>query len=118
VRVYVDVLETFPLDLSAPVRWDRRKTVVVSRAEDRTRRGRVKDKDGLAFQTWEASIGNLEVDEVDVLDDFWDRHHPTVAFIFDDDLRTARRVIYFDSDISYEAGADCAINAAFRFIEK
>jgi len=117
VILEIDVLEVFPLKLSAPLKWDRRKTVLSSRAEDRSRPTRVKDKDGKPFEAWENSIGNLEVSELETLHDFWDRHHPGVPFIFEDGLRGLRKVVYSDSDLSHQAESDCSIGVSFRWIE-
>jgi hypothetical protein len=115
VFLEIDVLDAFPLEPSAPVSWQHQKTVLVSRSEDGTRRSRIK---GDSFQAWDVLIQNLEISEVDTLDDFWEIHYPGQPFIFDENLRGIRRVVYLDSDIRYEAGADCAINAAFRMIER
>ncbi len=53
----VAVLEVFPFDdPQLPLSWDRDKTVIVSRAEDRSRASRVKDKDNLPFETFQFAL--------------------------------------------------------------
>src|SRR5262249_54728261 len=53
VSVNVVIMDLFPFsDFALPFSWDRRKTVLISRAEDRSRTARVKDKDGLAFEAF------------------------------------------------------------------
>ncbi len=117
VSLEVDILEVFPFAPSAPNNWELKKTVLVSRAEDRSRTSRVKDKDGRPFQPWEVALENLEVDESDTLDEFWEDHHPQKKFIFENSLKSVRQVMYFDSDIAYEADSGCAIRAVLRMIE-
>lgn len=111
----IDVLDVFPFEPSSPWKWQRRKTVLVSTAEDRTRSSRVK---GEAFEAWDNTVLNMEVAEAETLADFWDAHHPGLPFIFEDNLRNVRKVIYSDSDLSFEANSDCSINASFRWLER
>lgn len=119
VTIEVPVLEVFPIEPSAPIKWDRRKTVLVSRAEDRSRTSRVKDKDGKAFEAWEITLNNIEIADVGTLRNFWDAHYPGKKFIFEDKLNTPtlRKVVYFDSDITFEAESSCAVRASFRILE-
>lgn len=114
----VVVLEKFPFDDPAlPLTWDRRKTVLISRAEDRTRGARVKDKGNLPFETFELAFKNRTVTQLQTAHDFWDRYYPDKKFIFDDKLRNVRKVVYFDSDVRQEGNARCGIDFSFRLIE-
>src|SRR5262249_22164344 len=81
----VVIMEKFPLsDPSAPITVDLNKTVLVSTAEDRARTTRVKDKDGLAFQSREVSFKNKDVTELESVIDFWQRNYPGKRFILED----------------------------------
>jgi hypothetical protein len=114
----VEILEKFPLDNpSAPLKWTRRKTMLVSTAEDRTRATRVKDKDGKSFELWEVSFLNTEIEELETVLDFFDRHYPGKRFIFEDKTRGRRMVVYFDSDINVEVDSACACDFSFGIIE-
>jgi hypothetical protein len=118
--VFRDVvaLEKFPLtDPSLPLSWERKKTVLISRAEDRSRAARVKDKDGLAFEAYELQFKNRTLAEMLSVRDFWDRHYPSKRFIFEDRLRELRKVAYFDSDIKHEGNTRSGIDLAFRIVE-
>jgi hypothetical protein len=112
------ILEKFPFsDPSASIKWERRKTVLVSVAEDRSRTARVKDKGGLSFEAFEVTFSNKNVAELQTAHDFFDRFYPGKKFIFEDKLRNIRKIVYFDSNISHEADASCAINFSFRINE-
>jgi hypothetical protein len=60
---------------------------------------------------------NMEVEELEVLHDFWDSHHPGTPFVFEEMLRGVSKVVYSDNDLSHEANSDCSINVSFRWIE-
>jgi hypothetical protein len=112
------IMEKFPFsDPSAPLNWDRKKTVLVSVVEDRTRTSRVKDKDGLSFEAHEVKFTNRDVSELAVVHDFFDHHYPGKRFIFEDKLRNRRMVVYFDSDIRHEVDSSCAVDFSFRIVE-
>lgn len=116
--IEIPVLLAFPYtDPALPLSWDRRKTVLVSRAEDRTRAARVKDKGALAFESFELSYKNRTTTELQTVHDFWDDHYPGKRFIFEDRLRDVRKVVYFDSDIRQEGNARCGIDYSFRVVE-
>lgn len=116
--IEIPVLLAFPYtDPALPLSWDRRKTVLVSRAEDRTRAARVKDKGALAFESFELSFKQRTTTELQTVHDFWDDHYPGKRFIFEDRLRDVRKVVYFDSDIRQEGNARCGIDYSFRIVE-
>jgi hypothetical protein len=117
VTTDVPVLDAFPFDPTAVIKWERRKTVLVSTAEDRTRASRIKDKDGLSFDAWELTFSNKTVAELETALAFFDTHYPGVSFIFDDKLRNKRKVVYFDSNIAVEAGSGCDVDFSFRVVE-
>lgn len=115
--VEIPVLQKFAYDPDAPLAWDRRRTVIVSQSEDRTRVTRIKDKDGIAFEAFEFTFSNRDLTELAAVHTFWDNHHPGKAFIMQDNLRSKRLVGYFDSDVRNEADGSCAVTYSFRFIQ-
>jgi hypothetical protein len=110
----VEILEKFPLQPSAPLKWTRRKIVLIGTAEDRTRTSRSK---GESFDAYEIAIVNLEPEELETLLDFFDRNQPGTRFIFENEVTGQNKVAYFDSDINVEADSACAIDVSFRVIE-
>ncbi len=118
--VDMPVLKLFPYDPNAIIPWDRRKTVLVSRAEDRTRLTRVKDKLGLGYESYELTFNNRDLTELQAAHAFWEEHYPGLRFIFANKVYSPvkRLVGYFDSDFRTEAGGTfCPIDYSFRFIE-
>lgn len=118
VTAEIPVLKEFPYRASRPAKWDARKTVLVSRAEDRTRAARVKDAGNESFEAFELTFINRTLAEVDAVRAFWDDHHPQKKFIFTDHHRSSiRKVVYFDSDITNQGDATCATTYSVRVIE-
>lgn len=117
VAVELPVLEKFAYDPTLNIPWDRKKTVLISRAEDRSRSSRVKDKGGLAFEAFEFTFRNRDLTELNAVHAFWDKHYPQKRWIYEDKLRNVRKVLYFDSDIRQEAGIACDIDYSFRAVE-
>jgi hypothetical protein len=112
------ILEKFPFtDPAAPYKWERRKTVLVSVAEDRSRTARQKDKDGLSFEAFEVTFKNKDATEIATALDFFDRTGFGKRFIFEDKLRNVRKIVYFDSNINVDADASCAVDFSFRIVE-
>jgi peptide methionine sulfoxide reductase MsrA len=99
------------------LKWDRKKTVLLSRAEDRRRAARVKDANNEAYESFELTFNNRNLSELAAVQTFWDDHHPDKRFIFTDSHRSIRKVVYFDSDIAHDAAATCATTYSFRVIE-
>lgn len=117
VRAEIPALTAFPYRPNRSLKWDRKKTVLLSRAEDRSRAARVKDANNEPFETFELTFLNRNLAELAAVHAFWDLHHPDKRFIFTDYHRSVRKVVYFDSDISHDAAATCATTYSFRIIE-
>lgn len=117
VTAEIPVLKEFPYRPSRPLKWDARKTVLISRSEDRRRAARVKDYNNEGFEAFELTFLNRTLAELDAVRTFWNDHHPDKRFIFTDEHRDVRKVVYFDSDISHDAAATCATTYSFRVIE-
>lgn len=117
VTVEIPVLKAFPYRPNRPLKWERRKTVLISRSEDRRRAARVKDANNQAFEPFELAFQDRSLAELDAATAFWDEHHPDKRFIFTDQHRGVRKVVYFDSDVSFDANATCATTYSFRVIE-
>lgn len=117
VTAEIPVLKEFPYVPNRSLKWDRKKTVLISRAEDRRRAARVKDANNEAFEAFELTFLNRNLAELAAVHTFWDDHHPEKRFIFTDEHRDVRKVVYFDSDISHDAAATCATTYSFRVIE-
>ncbi|HKX33226.1 MAG TPA: hypothetical protein VJ302_36455 [Blastocatellia bacterium] len=114
-RVYeIPVLEFLLSDAHAPIDWDRKKTVLISEAEDRTRDSRIKDAGGLPFEAFELNFKNRDADELEDFHEFWDEHDPGKAWIYLDKSRDTRLVMYFDSDIRHSGNADRSIDFSVR----
>lgn len=113
------VLKKIPYDPSARIEGELKKTVVLFRAEDRSRYSRIKDKDQENYRTYTLSFQNRTAAEFDDMGAFWDEHYSQKRVIFEDKARgtTIRRVVYFDSDISYSIGANCPYDYSFRIAE-
>ena len=92
-------------------------TVLISKAEDRSRSARVKDKGGLPFEAFELTFKNRDWPELLAAQAFWDEHYPGKRFIVEDRFRNRRLQGYFDSDLRQEVDGDCAIDYSFRFEE-
>jgi hypothetical protein len=116
VSLVVPVLKKFPYDPTLSVPWTQRKTVLISRAEDRTRSSRVKDKDGLAYESFELKFANRDLTEINAALAFWQEHYPQKRFIYMDKIRNIRSVQYFDSDVNIEGDVTCSMDYAFRTI--
>lgn len=116
VTLVVPVLKKFPYDPTLSIPWTRHKTVLISRAEDRTRSSRVKDKDGLPYESFELKFANRDLAEVNAAMAFWDEHYPQKRFIYMDKIRNIRLVQYFDSDVNVEGDVTCSMDYAFRTI--
>ncbi len=117
VTAEIPVLKEFPYAPNRPLKWERRKTVLISRAEDRSRSARVKDANNEPFESYELTFQNRNLTELAAVEAFWDDHHPQKRFIFTDSHRSQRRVVYFDSDISDQADAYCSTTYSFRAVE-
>ena len=117
VTVEIPTLKAFPYTPNRPLKWDRKKTVLLSRAEDRRRAARVKDANNEAYESFELTFNNRNLSELAAVQTFWDDHHPDKRFIFTDSHRSIRKVVYFDSDIAHDAAATCATTYSFRVIE-
>lgn len=115
--IEIDVLKEFAYRPNRSLKWDRKKTVLISRSEDRRRAARVKDANNEAFEAFELTFLNRSLAELAAVHAFWDDHHPDKRFIFTDGHRDVRKVVYFDSDISHDAAATCATTYSFRIIE-
>lgn len=112
------ILEKFPFDnFALPLTVDYRKTVLISRAEDRTRTARVKDKDGKAFRSYEVRLTQRTVADLQAVIAFFDAHYPSKRFILEDKREGIRLIVYFDSDLRWEGNARCGIDISFRVIE-
>jgi hypothetical protein len=72
------IAEKFPLsNPTAPITVDLNKTVLISESEDRSSViARVKDKDGLSYQSREVQFLNCELSELEAAIAFWERHFP------------------------------------------
>lgn len=117
ITVEIPVLKHFPYDPSRDVKWQRRKTVLVSRAEDRSRSSRVKDSDDRAFEPFELAFRDRNLTEFNAAMTFWDDHYPGLRFIYEDKLRTVRKVVYADSDIEVSGYTQNALTYSFRVVE-
>ena len=117
VTAEIPVLKEFPYVPNRSLKWDRKKTVLISRSEDRRRAARVKDYNNEPFEAFELTFLNRNLAELAAVHTFWDDHHPDKRFIFTDEHRSVRKVVYFDSDISHDAAATCATTYSFRVIE-
>jgi hypothetical protein len=115
--IEIPVLKKFPYIPSGPVRFDRKRTVLISTAEDRSRSSRIKEKDAIPFEAYELTFDNRDLPELAGAHAFWDEHYPGKLFIFEEGYQELRFVGYFDSDIRVEIAGDCSINYSFRFIE-
>jgi hypothetical protein len=115
--IEMPVLKKLAYDPTLSIAWDRQKTVLISRAEDRSRSSRVKDKDGLPFEAFEFTFRNRDLTELNTVHAFWDEHYPQKRWIYEDKLRNIRKVLYFDSDIHQDAGFACDIDYSFRAVE-
>jgi len=114
----IEILEGFVFDdPSAPITAEHQKTAIIETAEDRTRTSRVKDKDGLSFQTREVSFINKDLADLERALAFWEFYYPGKRFILLDRLRKKWIVCYFDSNLRWEADSSCAVDISFRIKE-
>ncbi len=117
VTAEIWVLKHFPYDPNQTVNFERRKSVLISRAEDRSRSSRVKDYNNEAFEAFELSFRDRLLAEFEAARAFWDDHHPGKRLIYEDKIRSLRRVVWTDSDIRIEGYSRKAISYSFRVIE-
>ncbi|MCI0391659.1 MAG: hypothetical protein MOB07_23185 [Acidobacteria bacterium] len=118
VTIELPVLKKFPFgNANLPLNWERKKTVLISRAEDRSRTSRVKDKFNLPFESYELSFKQRTDTELATTHAFWDEHHPGKRFIYVEQLINKRHIFYFDSDIRHEGNTRCGIDYSFRVID-
>lgn len=118
VTATIPVLKAFPYVPNRPLKWDRKKTVLVSQSENRAgRASRVKNAGNEPFEAFELVFLNRNLVELDAVIDFWDEHYPNKRFIFTDAHRGQRIVLWFDSDIAFNSDAACATTYTFRAIE-
>lgn len=110
----VEIMEVYPYDPTYGYSIDVEKTVVVAESEDAVRYGRVKNLHNQARLKADLKFSNRELTELNNAQEFWDRHFPQKKFLFNDKLRGEKRAVYFDSNLKYEPGAECAIDYAFR----
>lgn len=114
----ISVLNAFPYRPNLPLKWERKKTVLVSPSEDRSRRfSRVKNTDDTPFEAHELVFQNRSLAELAAVQDFWDEHYPGKRFILTEYHRGIRLVLWFDSDIAHDANATCATTYSFRAVE-
>jgi hypothetical protein len=115
------IIEKFPLsNPTAPITVDLNKTVLISESEDRSSFiTRVKDKDGLSYQSREVQFLNCELSELEAAIAFWERHFPGGRFILEDNARPAkpRIICRFDSALRWQEESSCAFNISFRIRE-
>jgi hypothetical protein len=118
VKATIPVLKAFPYKPNRPLKWDRKKIVLVSQSENRAgRASRVKNANNEPQESFELTFLNRNLAELDAVIDFWDEHHPNKRFIFTDAHRSQRIVLWFDSDVAFNADAQCATTYTFRAIE-
>lgn len=117
VTAEILVLKHFPYDPQRDVNWERRKTVLVSRAEDRSRTARVKDYNDEAFEPFELNFRDRSLTEYNTAQAFWDEHYPGLRLIYEDKIRQIRKVVYMDSDVRVVGYGSNAISYSFRVIE-
>ena len=113
------VLKAIPQDPMATIDGEQKRTVAISRAEDRSRYGRIKDRNQQSYKAWSLSYRNMSASEFDTMGAFHDEHFPLKRVIFYDKARgtTIRRVVLIDSDISYRISANCGYEYSFRIVE-
>jgi hypothetical protein len=118
VSATIPVLNAFPYRPNLPLKWERKKTVLVSQSEDkRGRATRVKNYDNTPFESHEFTFLNRNLAELSAAQDFWDAHYPNKRFILTESHRGIRLVLWPDSDIGFDASATCATTYTFRAIE-
>lgn len=117
VTTEISVLQHFPYDPTQNVIWERKKNVLVSTGEDRSRAARVKDYNNAAYEPFELKFLNRNLAEYTAASTFWQARYPGTKFIYEDKIRSLRREVYFDSDIRTEGYSRCAIDYSFRLIE-
>lgn len=118
VSATIPVLKAFPYKPNRPLKWERKKTVLVSQSENRAGRAtRVKNANNEAFETHELVFQNRNLAELAAVQDFWDEHYPGKRFILTEAHRGIRLVMWFDSDIAHTADASCATTYTFRAIQ-
>ena len=118
VSAIIPVLNAFPYRPNLTLKWERKKTVLVSQSEDkRGRATRVKNYDNTPFESHEFTFLNRNLAELSAAQDFWDAHYPNKRFILTEAHRGIRLVLWPDSDIGFDASATCATTYTFRAIE-
>lgn len=118
VTVTIPTLTAFPYKPNLPLKWERKKTVLISQSENRAGRAtRVKNANNEPFEAHEFTFLNRNLAELAAAQDFWDAHHPNQRFILTEAHRGIRLVLWFDSDIGFDANATCSTTYTFRAIE-
>lgn len=117
VTAEISVLKHLAYEPSSVVTFEKRRTVLVSRAEDRSRYARIKDGAGLPFEAFELQFRNRDKTELAAVFALWQEHYPGSEILFIDSPRKLRRVCFFDSDIKAEVSADCSIDYSLRLTE-
>jgi hypothetical protein len=114
----IRVLNHFSYNPNTPLNWEDKRTLLVSRAEDRTVSFRIKDADEETYQAHEWDFRNRTVSEYGTVRTFWQNQYGKLPFIWDSPFRSVRHVFYFDSDIKAQATAGgCGVDYSFRVVE-
>ena len=118
VTATIPTLKAFPYKPNLPLKWEAKKTVLVSQSENRRKRAsRVKNYNNEPYETHELTFINRNLSELDAARTFWEEHYPNKRFILTESHRGIRLVLWFDSDIAHNADATCATTYTFRAIE-
>lgn len=113
VYITARIVEAFPFCPTLGYEAERSKTTLVRRAEDGTRKGRVKTS---SQQAYELIFQNRELTEYQQAQAFWEKYFPDGLFLFRDAVLNINGVGYFDSALKHQANGDCDITYSFRFV--
>lgn len=113
----VEVLVKFPYQANITIPITRKKTVIISRSEDRARSARVKDVGNEGYEQFELRFVNRDAAELIAAKAFFDTYFPDKRFFYDDLIESRRVAVYLDSDFGYEQRNVQYFDYAFRLIQ-
>jgi hypothetical protein len=107
------ILEAFPYFPTLGYEAEDAATVLVRKAEDGVRKGRVKSARQRAY---DLLFQNRELAEFQAALAFWERHYPASVFLFRDKVLNLDAAAYFDSALKHQANGDCDLSYSFRIV--
>jgi hypothetical protein len=110
------ILQVFPITrLATPVEGERRKKILIGESEDGSNEtSRVKSE---SRDYYSVRITLLTLAEFNSIIAFYDEHHPSKPFIWEDVPRGIRGVFRFDSDLAWRETGSNRFDVAFRVKE-